>query len=209
MTTLTAEPAADPALEADRQEMIGHLRLLNDTLARTPMAGRYWVFGGLLLGYAREGNVLLHDSVDADFAVRREDLPLLESCVPALAEAGFRPLLRYPGLHGEAFEWSFQRGKAKLEFFRHDLVEDSFQYHVCGWRDWDSPRGHVYNDYEIPAQPLEEFRFLGRTWLKPRDHALQLAAMYGDWETPEPGWNYMKGANIIATHPWDPSTYRL
>jgi hypothetical protein len=33
--------------------------------------------------------------------------------------------------------------------------------------------------------------------------------MYGDWRTPDPEWNYMRGRNIIATHPWDPSTYRL
>jgi hypothetical protein len=204
----TTEPMT-ATLEASREAMIGHLRLINDVLAKTPMAGRYWVFGGLLLGHVREGNVLLHDSVDADFAFLAEDLPVLERCIPALADAGFRPLFRYPGLDGDAFEWSFQRGDAKLEFFRHDVVGDTFQYHVCGWRDWDAPQGHVYNDYEIPAQPLEEFRFLGRTWLKPRDPELQLTAMYGDWRTPDPEWNYMRGRNIVATHPWDPSTYRL
>jgi hypothetical protein len=138
----TTEPMT-ATLEASRQAMIGHLRLINDVLAKTPMAGRYWVFGGLLLGYVREGNVLLHDSVDADFAFLAEDLPVLERCIPALADAGFRPLFRYPGLDGDAFEWSFQRGDAKLEFFRQDVVGDTFQYHVCGWRNWDAPQGHV------------------------------------------------------------------
>ena len=47
------------------EEMIADLQRLNDVLATTPIANRYWLFGGLLLGYAREGSVLGHDAVDA------------------------------------------------------------------------------------------------------------------------------------------------
>src|SRR5512133_2008114 len=137
-------------LEAGRQRMIGYLRSINVVLARTPMAGRYWLFGGVLLGYVREHNVLLHDSSDADFAFLAEDLERLEACIPALVDAGFQPLYRFPGVEGDA----------------------------CGHRDWGAPLGHVYNVYEIPAQPLEEIRFLERTWLKPRNPDLQLTAMY-------------------------------
>jgi hypothetical protein len=210
MCRMTPPSAGELArLEAVRQQMIGHLQLINDVLSRTPMAGRYWLFGGALLGYVREGNLLLHDSVDADFAFLAEDLQRLETCIPALVEAGFSPLYRFPGVEGDAFEWSFSRGNAKVEFFRHDVVGDHFRYHACGHRDWGEPRGSVYNIYEIPAQPLEEFRFLGRTWLKPRDPELQLTAMYGDWRTPQPGWDYMRGPNIVETHPWDTSTYEL
>jgi hypothetical protein len=196
-------------LEAGRQRMIGYLRSINDVLARTPMAGRYWLFGGVLLGYVREHNVLLHDSSDADFAFLAEDLERLEACIPALVDAGFQPLYRYPGREGDAFEWSFRRADAKLEFFRHDVVGDSFRYYACGHRDWGAPLGHVYNVYEIPAQPLEEIRFLERTWLKPRNPDLQLTAMYGDWRTPNADWDYMRGPNIVETRPWNPSTYRL
>jgi hypothetical protein len=207
MTPLSAGEQAE--LEAVRQQMIGHLRLINDVLARTPMAGRYWIFGGALLGYVREGNLLLHVRVDADFAFLDEDLGRLEACIPSLVEAGFLPLYRFPGIEGDAFEWSFRRGNAKVEFFRHDVVGDSFRYHACGQRDWGEPRGHVYNIYEIPAQPLAEFRFLGRTWLMPRDPERQLTTMYGDWRTPNAGWDYMRGPNIVETHPWDASTYEL
>jgi hypothetical protein len=196
-------------LEATRQQMIGYLRSINDVLARTPMAGRYWIFGGVLLGYVREHNLLLHDSIDADFAFLAEDLERLEACIPTLIRAGFQPLYRFPGIEGDAFEWSFRRGEAKLEFFRHDVVGDSFRYHACGHRDWGAPVGHVYNVYEIPAQALEEFRFLERTWLKPRDPERQLTAMYGDWRTPNADWDYMRGPNIVETHAWDNSTFRL
>jgi hypothetical protein len=203
------DDSSESPLEATRQRMIGYLRAMNDVLARTPMAGRYWIFGGVLLGYVREHNLLLHDSVDADFAFLAEDLERLEACIPTLIDARFQPLYRFPGIEGDAFEWSFKRGEAKLEFFRHDVVGDTFQYRSCGQRDWGDPQGDVYNVYEIPAQPLEEFRFLERTWLKPRDPERQLTAMYGDWRTPNPDWNYMRGPNIVETHPWDTSTYRL
>ena len=47
--------------EAERARMIENLRLLHDTLERSPLAGRWWMFAGGLLGWAREGNPLLHD----------------------------------------------------------------------------------------------------------------------------------------------------
>src|SRR5689334_2771579 len=44
------------------------LRLLNDVLAATEFGPRYWVWGGMLLGWAREGRLIAHDIGDADFA---------------------------------------------------------------------------------------------------------------------------------------------
>ena len=49
------------------------LRDLHDALERTDLRGHYWVWSGLLLGWAREGAVLPHDSLDADFAVTDDD----------------------------------------------------------------------------------------------------------------------------------------
>ena len=47
-----------------------NLVLLNDVLQSTPLAGRLWVLGGVLIGWAREGRVLAHDSHDADFVAK-------------------------------------------------------------------------------------------------------------------------------------------
>ena len=58
---------------------------------------------------------------------------------------------------------------------------------------------------EIPAQPLEDVAFLGRTWLKTRDHDAELTALYGNWRVPEPGWDYLSGPAIVEPGPWDPS----
>jgi hypothetical protein len=189
-----------------RQRMVEHLQLLHDVLATTPMAGRYWLIGGVVLGWARERQVLAHDAIDADFAFLGEDLDVLESCFPALTAAGFRLRYRFPGLFGPATEYSFVRGDAKLEFFRVDVVGDRFRYsnfgHVGGVET-------VQNICEIPAQPLEGIDFAGRRWLKARDHDAELTALYGDWRTPNPDWDYLQGPATVERRPWDASTYDL
>jgi hypothetical protein len=198
--------AADATLRAlaEVEAMAADLRLLNDVLARTALAGRYWLFGGLVLGWARERALMSHDAKDADFAVAAEDMPLLEAAFPALLEAGFTPLHRFPGANGPATEYSFARGDRKFEFFRIDRVGDRFRFHNYAQH---GERGPIMNVCEIPAQPLAEIRFLGRTWLKVRDHEAELAANYGDWRTPDPDWDYLDSPCIVATEPWDPSSF--
>src|SRR5688500_4973529 len=50
-----------------------NLRRLHDALEQTPLAGRYWLFGGMLLGWAREGRLLRHDYRDVDFGYEAAD----------------------------------------------------------------------------------------------------------------------------------------
>jgi hypothetical protein len=191
--------------DAKRHRMADHLRALNDVLARTPMAGRTWIFGGLLLGWVREGGLMSHDCSDADFAYLAQDAERIEASFATLEEAGFRRIHRFPGLYGEATEHSFGRDGVKFDFFRLTLRGDRFAY--C---NYGSHRGvAVKNLCEIPAQPLEEIRFLGRPWLKVRDHDAELTALYGDWRTPNPDWDYMDGPAIVGREAWDDSSYDL
>jgi hypothetical protein len=206
MTTLAPAALDYYTPEAGRLRMEDNLRLLNDVLETTPMAGRYWFFGGLLLGYVREGGIMLHDTKDADFAVHADDMERLEASFPALVEAGFVPENRFPGVTGEATEVSFVREGAKYEFFRVEVVGDRFRY--CNYGT-NAAGQTVQNFCEIPAQPLEDFRFLDRTWLKVRDADLELTALYGDWRTPRPSFDYMEGPTIVRRAPWDASTYNL
>lgn len=191
--------------EAKRRRTIANLQRLNDVLARSPMAGRVWVWAGMLLGWAREGDLLAHDADDVDFAFLGDDVERLQATIPLLADEGFMPHYRFPGLHGPATEYSFLRDDAKFEFFRLDVEDGSFVYHHYGYDD----HRFVRNRLEIPAQPLEEFRFLDRTWLKVRDHEAELTAKYGDWRTPAPEWNYLRSPDIVATTDWDRSTFDL
>ncbi|MCW2993659.1 MAG: hypothetical protein JWQ18_1154 [Conexibacter sp.] len=180
-----------------------NLRLLHDVLARTPIAGRLWLFGGLLLGAIREGEIMLHDSKDADFGFLAEDEPRLLASFGALVDAGFAPHLRFPAATGPATEYSFLKDGAKYEFFKVTVDGERFTWTNHGYRD-DVP---TQNTCAIPAQPLDELRFLDRTWLKVRDVDLDLTALYGDWRTPAPGFPYMEAPTIVARAPWDDATY--
>lgn len=187
---------------------MGHnLRLLHDLLARTPMAGRYWLFGGLLLSAVREGEIMPHDTKDADFAFLAEDDALLRGTFAALVEAGFEPYLRFPGATGIATEYSFMKDDAKFEFFRVEIDDqDRFTWANYG-RLHDGHHTPIRNNCAIPAQPLDELRFLDRTWLKPRDADFELTALYGDWRTPDADFSYMEAPTIVGREPWDTSTY--
>jgi len=180
-----------------------NLRLLHDVLARTPMAGRLWLFGGLLLGAIREGEIMLHDTEDADFAFLAQDEERLVASFPALVDAGFAPHLRFPGATGPATEYSFLKDGAKFELFKITVDGGRFTWANHGYRG-DVP---TQNTCAIPAQPLDELRFLDRTWLKVRDVDLELTALYGGWRTPAPGFAYMEAPTIVARAPWDDSTY--
>ena len=68
------------------QRFIADLRDLNDALKHTELDGHYWVWSGLLLGWARDGAVLPHDCLDADFAVANRDFQRLVAAVPAMVQ---------------------------------------------------------------------------------------------------------------------------
>lgn len=175
-----------------RRELQG----LNDALAATPLAGSYWVWGGALLGWAREGQVLDHDTADADFAVLSEDAHLIEQAVPALERAGYGRLWRFRNSSGQVTEYTFVRHGAKFEFFV------LFPAGRPGLRTYFVYDGGVELESEISDQPLEPFEFVDRRWLKPRFHEQELREVYGDWQTPDPGWHNSQSPCIVARRPW-------
>jgi hypothetical protein len=177
------------------------LRLLNDVLAGTEFGERYWVWGGMLLGWAREGRLLPHDIGDADFCYDAADEELLDRAEPALLAAGFRRWYSFRDNQGERTERIFIRHGALFEFFRllpaeHDMQE----YHLYG----AGPTGLVEAVGQLPQLDLEPFDFLGRTWRKPVDHEKVLELHYGDWRTPDPTWGYLDDNAIVRTREWRP-----
>jgi hypothetical protein len=180
------------------------LRRLHGVLDGTDLAGRYWVWSGLLLGWARERRLLPHDNRDADFAVAAEDLPLFLRAVPQLEKAGYRRLFRYTNNAGRVTEYSFIRHGAKFEFFVMEPFGSSWRYHLYG----DTPSGAVEMEAYLPRQGLAPFGFLRRTWLKSEDHDAELTAMYGDWRTPVVDWCFLDELTVVATRRWKATDYR-
>jgi hypothetical protein len=181
------------------------LRLLNDVLERTALRGRYWVWAGLLLGWAREGQVLRHDIGDGDFALEAGDDELLQAAEPLLLEAGFRRWFCFRNSDGELTERSYTRRGYKFDFFLMREVEpDIHQFHVYTPGD-DGPMEMVSR---IPKQGLEPFEFLGRTWMKPDDHDLNLRSCYGTWRVPDPDWDTDDDPSVVLRRPWIPPVVR-
>lgn len=200
---LRAVPALDRSLRA---VVFPHdLRRLKDVLAETPLAGHYWVWGGLLLGWAREGRVLAHDRRDADFAVAAEDASLFCQAVPALERAGYRRLFRFENNAGEVTEHSFVRHDAKFDFFYFfpEPEVGTRRYYVYG----DLRHNPIQLECRIPDHGLEPFDFLRRRWMKPLDHESFLSAIYGDWTTPDPSWSYLDDGTIVDRQPWKSASH--
>jgi hypothetical protein len=174
------------------------LRRFHDVLATTDLAGRYWVWGGLLLGWAREGNLLRADTRDADFAIRSEDLARLDAAVSALTRAGFRRLFRFTNNAGQLTEVTFLRHGSQFEFFLLFPENGMLRYFMYG----SDHRGPVEIEAEEPDQPLQPFELAGRSWLKPIDHEAHLACTYGDWRTPVHRWSYLEQPNIVERRTW-------
>jgi hypothetical protein len=177
------------------------MRRLNDALAGSALAGGYWVWGGLLLGWAREGKVLSHDVGDADFAYSAADEELFAEAEPLLVAAGFRRWFSFRNRAGQRTERVFVRHGFRFEFFRmDDAGEDTDEYFMYG----PGASGPVELVGHLPRQELEPFQFLGRTWLKPHDHELLLRTCYGEWRTPNPTWSMFDDLSLVARRSWLP-----
>jgi phosphorylcholine metabolism protein LicD len=171
--------------------------VLNDALAQTALSSRYWVWGGMLLGWAREGRILAHDA-DADFAFFREDLDSFRSAIPSLAQAGFELNHAFVNNDGRMTEYVFYKDHLKFEFFETDRQGDHCRY----WSFYPPDRLEMTG--LVLWDGLSKFDFLGRTWLKPADHEAHLAATYGDWRTPRSDYNYVTDEkSIVARCRWE------
>ena len=178
------------------------LQHINDVLSTTPIAGRYWVWSGLLLGWAREGTVLRHDCRDADFACLDEDWPLLLDSVPTVIGHGFEPLLRFHNNSGVVTQLTFRRQGVNFDFLRF-WVEDGWFTYSEYFDFWNPNRSPVQLDSRLPRQDLAPFSFLSRSWLKVRDHERELEALYGDWRVPRVDWRGEHDSPaIVRRRPW-------
>jgi hypothetical protein len=180
------------------KRVIPDLRALHDVLESSDLAGRYWLWGGLLLGWAREGGLIAHDR-DVDFALMAEDLPRLLRACQAVQAAGFIPLNQFFNNEGRLTELTFRKHGARFEFYVLDQVDSNLRYFSYGMSDGN------YLEVEglVPQQGLVPFEFFDRTWLRHDDYERELDAMYGDWRTPRSDWNYLTDTRSNTTRrPW-------
>jgi cytidyltransferase-like protein len=187
-------PGADRMVQ--RRALVGGLRRLADGLRGTPLDERYWMVGGLLLGWAREGRPLASDLQDADLAYLDEDHDRFLASIPALVNAGLKPRHRFSSADGRYVEHRFRRRNVQFDFFRMTPVRARWRYSM--FESGDEPTELVA---EVPAQPHVSFRSLGRDWRKVLDHDLALRWIYGDWRMDRPQWSFTSDRAIVERIP--------
>jgi hypothetical protein len=191
-----------PALHSRLLERFAaDLRDIHDVIERTELHGHYRVTGGLLLGWAREGAILPHDSLDADFAVNDQDIHRLVRAVPEIVKAGFSCDRCFINNNNEFTELTFMRHGASFDFFRMFPAGDRLRYYLYSAKR----TGAIEARASVPEQATVPFSFLGRTWLKHENHELELRSIYGAWDVPDPSWSYLNAANIEARRSWQHS----
>jgi hypothetical protein len=173
-----------------------NLMLLHDTLEESPLAGRFWVWGGVLLGWAREGRLLPHDT-DVDLAIFRKDIERFRSSVGLLEAAGFALSRAFVNNLGEITEYVFVKDYIKLEFFVTEERGNEIDY----WIYYPPEKLEMHG--RVPAVKLSPMRLVDRTWLKPEDHEAHLEAVYGDWRTSRSDYWYVRDEkSIVSRYAW-------
>lgn len=180
-----------------------NLDLLHDLLQATPLAERYWVIGGLLIGWAREGRILPHDPRDADFGFWRQDHDRFLAAIPHLVRGGFQPLYRWVNNAVRPVEYSFTKDGGKFEFFEHERLGSTVRCFCFGTLTQGQEAVRMEFVRLVPAFTLAPMDFLGRTWQKPADHEAFLTGIYGDWRTPNPDYEYTRDdLSIVKARVW-------
>lgn len=187
-------------LSPSRKQVEGALRRIIIALNETPMRKRYWLCGGALLGYAREGRLLKYDT-DIDFHYWEEDEELLREVIRQLSEKGFV----YVGCHkdnsGRPTQHILKYKRVKVEFFLAWRFENSIRWICYSTRHWNRPARQYLN--EIPSLEFSETEFYGLPVPKPIDHDRYLSSLYGDWKHPMPDYTYFIDSKaIISREPW-------
>jgi hypothetical protein len=166
------------------------------------MAERYWVIGGLLIGWAREGRVLPHDSQDGDFGILQQDREAFLRSVPALVAAGFEPLARYLDNRGIPVEYALRKDGARFDFFLHEPVGDHLRCTFFGVSPGPGDPRPIEMISQFPHYGLAPMDFLGRAWLKPEDHEEFLTAEYGDWRSRRPAFDHRTDDRSVIQVNW-------
>lgn len=188
-------PALAPVVTAAEKRLFGReVRRLYDVLSGTPLADRFWVIGGVLLGWAREGDLLDNDVRDIDFGLLASDLVHLRAATPALEAAGFKLITLARNNDGKLTVVKFQRSGIHFDFLSGEQSGDKFRMYAYFWG--------TQIVQELPLQELEPLEMFDRRWLKVKDHELELEALYGDWRTPKADWQHVRDCPaIIAREP--------
>ncbi|MDR0673269.1 MAG: hypothetical protein LBF93_06355 [Zoogloeaceae bacterium] len=179
-------------------------RSVVSALNETPMKGRYWLCGGGVLGYARCGSFLSHDS-DIDFHYWAEDETLFCQVTRDLGNLGLEQVLTYINNDGKPIVHKFSHKGIGIDFFP-CWRDNGFIYWMSNISRHRSRPARQFLS-RVPDQQMKEVEFLGVPVFMPKDTDQYLTSLYGDWRIPMPDYCYwIDSKAIISCDPWRHST---
>jgi len=185
------------------------LRRFHQAVSSSELAGRWWIWGGTLLGLRRSGDILDWDR-DLDVAVRRADLPALMRTIDSLVALGFKAQENFLD-RGQLVAAHLVRHGFDYDFSVLDEADDGkLRYRAFTVRDDEV----VLIEGAVPSQSLGSIRAWGCDWPCASDADVDLSALYGSsWRIPNPAWSALDSPSILSVTPcnrpssgWTPLT---
>ena len=170
-----------------------HAALSNDSLS-----GHWHLYGGALLGWARQGRMLDHDLNDIDVAIDEAVLPELLEAIDSLCLSGFSVDRVFVSNDSTVREIALAYNNVRVDLFVFRDVHGFWDNR--GFGDRHGRQSELVS--MIPRQPLEPITLSGRPWPKVVDHDVELEAIYGDWRTPDPTWKFGNDRTVVRTEEW-------
>lgn len=160
-----------------------------------------WICGGVLLGYARHGALLEHDT-DIDFHYWKKDSNATIKFINDLtSKKNFSYSKNYKNNDGQITQHVIKYKKTTIDFFMAEEIDDKIEWYSYTTKHWNRPSRQFLN--QAPYMGLEKFNFYGHKALKPRNHEIYLESLYGDWKTPQKDYTYyIDSKAIISKSPW-------
>jgi hypothetical protein len=195
-TRRTHRPAADVLR---RRGAVDHvLTTVHQTLDTDDLEGRWHLYGGALLGWARQGRMLDHDLNDVDIAIDEAALPELVRAIDHLCLQGFNVERVYVSNDGTVREIAVARDDVRVDLFVFRNVHGFWDNR--GFGDRHGRQCELVS--MIPRQPLERITLSGLPWPKVVHHEVELEAIYGDWRQPDPTWKFGDDRTVVRAEEW-------
>ena len=172
---------------------IQNLFLLQKILSNTQFSEKYWVIGGVLLGWVRELDILPGNEGDIDFALNSLDEKQFLEIITLLKAVGFQPYTKWKNNSGQITEYVLLKDGCKFEFFLMFEFEDKFRYFGYSKMKKGKFQTSVFEAMsEIEKHKLSKMTIFNVPFLVPENPQEWLSERYGNWNEPIPEYRFIE-----------------
>jgi tetratricopeptide (TPR) repeat protein len=153
----------------------------------------YFIMGGTLLGFVREGNFIEHDD-DIDIGVFIDDFPM-DLCAE-LKKQGFNTEATM-GEYNKGLEYRFKKNGVQIDIFFW-YKESNYSWYGAWWKAGEMLK-LKFDKFDLSELYIQEQKFN-----IPHNPEYWLKQIYGDdWKTPNSNWHWAASPKNIIEVPFD------